>query len=144
MWSSQLNSVKWIIIQQFTARADLFNSFLATALFSSPNNLCKQFASRSGLILSVFIWIQTIWHSDSIPEIFFWKSSFWKKSADNKAWKITQHAMIKLIWTPFYMCLISLLAKAAFTFMTICLYNQRNNYSGYSLFLSYFYLTTFA
>ena len=42
-------------------------------------------------ILSVLIWIQTIWHSDIIPEDYFVKLIL-KKSADNKkAWKITQH-----------------------------------------------------
>ena len=39
------------------------------------------------------IWIQSVWHSDCIPERFFRKSRFWKKSADNKkAWKISQGA----------------------------------------------------
>ena len=35
-------------------------------------------------IMSVLIWIQTVWHSDSVPE----KKWFWKKSADdNKSMK---------------------------------------------------------
>ena len=24
------------------------------------------------------IWIQSVWHSDSVPEIIFWKNLFWK------------------------------------------------------------------
>ena len=51
------------------------------------NILCKQFGPRSGLP----IWIQTVWHSDSIAEIFFRKNWLWKKSADDqKAWTISQ------------------------------------------------------
>ena len=40
------------------------------------------------------IWIQTVWHSDGIPEDFFEKVNFQKKkSTDNKkAWKITHFA----------------------------------------------------
>ena len=34
--------------------------------------------------MSVSIWIQTVWHFDSNPERIFWKSQFWKKSADDK------------------------------------------------------------
>ena len=30
------------------------------------------------------IWIQSIWHSDGIPERIFRKSWFWKQSADDK------------------------------------------------------------
>ena len=33
--------------------------------------------------MSVLIWIQTVWHSDSVPERIFWKSQFWKNSADD-------------------------------------------------------------
>ena len=36
--------------------------------------------------MSGLIWIQTIWHSDGIPEIDFEK----KSAEDNKIWKITQ------------------------------------------------------
>ena len=28
--------------------------------------------------MSVLIWIQTVWHSDSVPVNFLWKSLFWK------------------------------------------------------------------
>ena len=46
--------------------------------------------------MSGLIWIHT--DTDDIPEIFFEKVNFLKKSTDNKkACKITQHAM--LIWT---------------------------------------------
>ena len=42
------------------------------------------------------IWIQTVWHTDSIPERIFWKSlkKKSKKTAedDKKGRKITQHA----------------------------------------------------
>ena len=34
--------------------------------------------------MSGLIRIQTVWHSDGIPEIIFRKSWFWKKSADGK------------------------------------------------------------
>ena len=30
----------------------------------------------------VLIWIQTIWHSDSVPGGLFVKTLFWRKSAD--------------------------------------------------------------
>ena len=33
--------------------------------------------------MSVLIWFQTVWHSDSVPERNFLKSLFWKKSADD-------------------------------------------------------------
>ena len=37
---------------------------------------------------TVLILIQTIWHSDSVPQWIFWKSWSWKKSADdNKSMK---------------------------------------------------------
>ena len=45
----------------------------------------------------VLIWNQPNLHSDSLPERFFWKSQFWKKSADdNKIWNITQHVNLTL------------------------------------------------
>ena len=52
--------------------------------------------------MSGLIWIQTVWHSDCIPEIF----SFSKKKKDNlekisrqqNAWKITQYAKSKIQW----------------------------------------------
>ena len=51
----------------------------------SADNLCKQFGPRSGLtILSGLIWIQTIWHSDGIPEILKNKWFIKKRSADDK------------------------------------------------------------
>ena len=64
------------------------------------------------------IWIETVWHSDGadgIPEKYVWKSSFRKKSADNKkAYKITQEAKIHsytyiVIWDAY---------KNIFTFMS--------------------------
>ena len=43
--------------------------------------------------MSGLIWIQTVWHSDGIPEIIYWKSEFQKVSVDDKKHaKITQHA----------------------------------------------------
>ena len=49
----------------------------------SADNICKQFGSRSGLIR-----IQTISHSDPIPERILENVNF-EKSADEN---ITQHA----------------------------------------------------
>ena len=46
-------------------------------------------------ILSGLIWIQTVWHSDGVPERIFRRSWFWKKSSDDKkknTCKITQYA----------------------------------------------------
>ena len=39
---------------------------------------------------AVLIWIQSVWHSDSVYERIFWKSKFWKKSdsADDNKEKI--------------------------------------------------------
>ena len=34
--------------------------------------------------MSGLIWIQTVWHSDGIPEQIFQKVDFEKKSADEK------------------------------------------------------------
>ena len=72
---------------------------LLVANLSSADNLCKQFESRSGPtfdILSGLIWIKTAWHSDSVHERIFQKKIILKKglwlSADDKGWKITQHA----------------------------------------------------
>ena len=50
--------------------------------FLSSDNFCllmiaftNSFGPRSGPTkLLVLIWIQTVWHSDSVPEIIFWKS----------------------------------------------------------------------
>ena len=43
--------------------------------------------------MSVLIWTQTVWHSDSVPKrIFFYKSQFWKVGRRQKKWKITQNA----------------------------------------------------
>ena len=44
--------------------------------------------------MSVLIWIQTIWHSDSVSERIFLKNVYFEKSADdNKAW-----IWIQTIW----------------------------------------------
>ena len=48
--------------------------------------------------MSGLIWIQTVWHSDGIPESCFEKVNFKKKSTDDKkkkkTCKITQHASL--------------------------------------------------
>ena len=42
---------------------------------------------------SGLIWIQTVWHSDGIPERIFRKCWFWNKSADDKrTWTISEGA----------------------------------------------------
>ena len=50
--------------------ADLILTFCL--LVSSADSHCKQFGPRSGLT-SGLIWIQTVWHSDGIPERNFQK-----------------------------------------------------------------------
>ena len=44
---------------------------------SYSTDLCQRTQIHKMLVL---IWIQTVWHSDGVPERFFWKSSFWKVS----------------------------------------------------------------
>ena len=63
-------------------------------LVSSAANLCKQFGSRSGPTnCQSYMCIQTVWHSDSVPEEIFEKVYFEKnQQTTRKAWKITQHA----------------------------------------------------
>ena len=39
--------------------------------------------------MSGLIWMQTVWHSDGIPERIFRKMCFWKQSADDKNTKLT-------------------------------------------------------
>ena len=51
--------------------------------------------------MSGLIWIQTVWHIKGIAKYFFKKVNF-KKSADDKnAFKIIQHAKIKLFQSNF-------------------------------------------
>ena len=72
--------------------SNLFNSFLATGNLLSADNLCKQLRPR----MWVLIWIQTIWHSDNVPERIFEKVTFEKsQQTTTKAWKITQYAKSK-------------------------------------------------
>ena len=60
---------------------------------------------------SVLIWIQIVWHSDSVPEKCFEKVNFEKKSADDsKSIKIIQRAKsykISAYWiySRFYVCI---------------------------------------
>ena len=57
------------------------------------DNLCKQFGPRSGPTYSRSRSGSKLFDTDSIHERIFWKSWFWKKSADDKkACKITQDA----------------------------------------------------
>ena len=44
------------------------NFFLAS---DSADNLRKQFGPRSGPEMSVLTWVQTVRHSDSVPERIF-------------------------------------------------------------------------
>ena len=37
--------------------------------------------------MSVLIWIETVWHSDSVIKRTFWKCLFWKKLVDKKSIK---------------------------------------------------------
>ena len=55
----------------------------------SADNFCKQFGPRSGPTpVSGWVMIQTVWHSDCVPERFFSKKFILKKSADDKKlWK---------------------------------------------------------
>ena len=57
-------------------------------LSETQKNNFQFFSKQSKSKTSVLIWIQTVWHSDSVPERFFFLSYFWKKSAGNttKAW----------------------------------------------------------
>ena len=49
--------------------------------------------------MSGLIWIQTVWHSDGIPERIFRKSWFWKKSADDKKHKqFPRRQRVKALW----------------------------------------------
>ena len=48
-----------------------------------PDNHCKQIQIRADKT-SGLIWIESIWHSDAIPERIFRKNWFWKKSAVDK------------------------------------------------------------
>ena len=55
--------------------------FLSAATFVSADNLCKEFVPRLLPIeTSILIWIQTVCHSDSVPERCFEKVNFEKKS----------------------------------------------------------------
>ena len=67
-------------------------------LVFSAHNLCKKIGPRSGPTkLSGLIWFQSVCHSDGIPESFFEKVDFEKKSADDKkAEKISQGADLEL------------------------------------------------
>ena len=58
-------------------------------LLLSVDNFCKLFWPRT----TVLSWIQTVWHSDSVPERIFEKSWFENsQQTTTKAWIITQHA----------------------------------------------------
>ena len=54
--------------------------------------------------MSVLIWIQTVWHTDSAPERIFWKFLFWKKSADDKKlpsmWRVKKLDVVKEMEIP--------------------------------------------
>ena len=62
------------------------NSFLASDNFCrlpiTFQTVWTQIRTDRTLVL---IWIQTYCHSDSVPERFFWKILFWKKSSDSKS-----------------------------------------------------------
>ena len=73
------------------------NSLTSTTDFCSLVITCyhwKQFGSRSGPTeRQSWLWIQYVWHSNSVSKITFWKNDCLRKSAvDKKSWKITQHA----------------------------------------------------
>ena len=83
-------------------------------LVSSAHNLCKQIGARSGLtIMSGLIWIQSVCHSDGIPERVFQKSWFWKKSADEKKKRKNSPGGNELNNT-YFMALLSPLEKLLF------------------------------
>ena len=72
--------VKWKTIYQVYG-VPLTLPLVAT--LSSADYLCKldpDQARRFPDKMSDLIWIQTVWHSDGIPERFFWKSRFFKKN----------------------------------------------------------------
>ena len=72
-------------------------------LVSSADSLCKQFGPWSNLT-SGLIWIQTVYHSDGIPEIF------WKKSADHKKACLKNYSEGSLyVWVRAVCCFLSIL-----------------------------------
>ena len=63
----------------------MFNPLPASVDLSSADKLCKQFGPRT----SFLIWIQTVGHSDSVPERIF------LKRRQQKCIKTTQHSRDK-------------------------------------------------
>ena len=73
------------------------NSFLASGNFC---HLLKTIANCLDLDQDVLIWIGTVWHSYSVPEIIFWKSNFKKVSRWNNSMKNYPACRELIYYTP--------------------------------------------
>ena len=91
--------------------------------------------------MSVLIWIQTVWHSDSVPERIFWKSLFWKsQQTTTKSWKITQHAELILTLLSLNISYSDLNWLQNIYFLTLCMLG---NFHGFCWRLLTFFKVNF-